>query len=159
MPLLTTACIERVGHGFTTRQTYLEWASEAIQEPDLAGQIAQKLPENTGPYKWNEEEPEFYETFAVIDRAALEAQLADQVAAAKAAAELSLQSWTLVIFPLFGDGSTGDAIEEATSPTPSELLAPLCRAADRLQQGIVDSANPDRRAVALDLTIQLADAP
>jgi hypothetical protein len=82
MYLFTTPCIERVGHGFTIRQTYLAWAQAAIQDRGVARTVAHKMLEGNELYPWNPEEPDVYETFAVTDRHALKAQLSDEEAAA-----------------------------------------------------------------------------
>jgi hypothetical protein len=157
MTVLGRACVERVGPGFTIRQTYLDWAAEAIQETGVARDVAQKMLDGTDPYEWNPGEPEFHETFQITDRPALEAQLGDEQAAEQAAAQPRRPRLAMAIFPLLPDGRTRSAIEECSVSEASGLLPALIRATNGLQRGLndEDGPNPDRRATVLELTIEL----
>lgn len=70
-------CVERKGHGFTERLNLWDWADDAIQDHNIAADVARAMLSGRDPYEWNENEPEFYETFHIIDRSILEEQLAE----------------------------------------------------------------------------------
>jgi hypothetical protein len=122
MPLLTTPCIERVGHGFTTRETYLAWARVAIQDRGIARTVAQKLLDGGEPYPWNAEDHDVYETFAVSDRCALEAQLGDEDGAANAETANADREMILRVVVDHRAGASATRTIRADYMTPTALL-------------------------------------
>jgi hypothetical protein len=73
-PKLSMLCIRRRLLGVTEHMTYDEWASDVIQERDVALQVAERLLElpDGEPVLWNEGSPRFYEEFDIFDRVALQ---------------------------------------------------------------------------------------
>lgn len=74
--LLDRTCIQRLYTGGSEDINFNDFAMDVIQEHDLAAEVAHRMLNGDDPYQWNEDEPEFYEEFLVLDAAALRAQVA-----------------------------------------------------------------------------------
>jgi hypothetical protein len=86
---------------------------------------------------------------------------ADRAAITSAACHAEQRELALAIFPRFRDGTSGNAIEELSSPAPLGLFAALVRACQQLREGIYDEADvgeQQERAEALEVHISLRNA-
>lgn len=68
-------CIERRYLGGTETVTFDDFATQVVQDHELAREIAAQLAASDEPYKWNEDSAEFYEEFRATNPGALRAQL------------------------------------------------------------------------------------
>jgi hypothetical protein len=68
--------IERAYHGGTESVTFADFAEFVVQDGAMALVIARRMINGDDPYEYNEDEPEFYETFSVADSLELERQVA-----------------------------------------------------------------------------------
>lgn len=71
-----TPSIRRTFMGGEESVTFNDWATNVIQDYDVAADIARAMLGGHDPYSYNEAEPQFFERFTVEDADALREQLA-----------------------------------------------------------------------------------
>lgn len=68
-------CIRVTGHGYVQEVNVDEFARLVIQDHSVAFTVLADLLHGTsGEYEWNEDEPEFYCVFTIVDEDALREQ-------------------------------------------------------------------------------------
>lgn len=68
-------CIEHRFLGGTETVDFEEFAQKVVQDHERALEVADTMLRTGEPYKWNEDQPEFYAEFEVTNSGALRAQL------------------------------------------------------------------------------------
>lgn len=63
-------------HGGSADMSFVEFARYEVQDDDLALEVAERMLNGDTPYAWNEDQPEHYRSFEIIDADALRAQVA-----------------------------------------------------------------------------------
>lgn len=71
------ASIRRVFQGGSETIGYEEFAERIIQDDDVAQMIADRMLDSGLPYTFNDDQPEFLETFTIVDRERLACQMYD----------------------------------------------------------------------------------
>jgi hypothetical protein len=75
MATLDSPCVRRIYHGGEEVLTYDAWMRICIQDEQAALDVAEQMLEiPLDPYDWNEDEPEFYETFQITDEEVFRAE-------------------------------------------------------------------------------------
>jgi hypothetical protein len=69
--------IRRIFMGGSELQSFAEFAQSTVQDDEMARTVAQRMLDGDTPYAWNADQPEFAETFELLDPDGLRAQLAD----------------------------------------------------------------------------------
>jgi hypothetical protein len=74
--LIFEASIKRKFLGGQEDVTFEEFCTRVMQDYEAGMNVVQLMLAGEDPFPWNEDEPEFYEEFRIINRDELEAQIA-----------------------------------------------------------------------------------
>lgn len=74
--LILEASIERKFLGGQENVTFEEFCTRVVQDYEAGMNVVQLMLAGEDPFSWNDDDPEFYEEFRIINRDALEAQIA-----------------------------------------------------------------------------------
>lgn len=101
--------IRREFHGGSEDQTFEDFAASTIQERGVALEVARAMLDGRDPYDYNADEPEFLETFTILDREALRATV-EALEARDVQARESIQGTRTVFVVAFQHRTPGEGV-------------------------------------------------